>query len=105
MINDNIADLLVYSTARITCSNATESESGTAFFMLHKSKTNGNYLALVTNKADEKPHQLFHSPKLLFIILQPYIRCNPHNNSLCQCPSYTFLFHQFYRSGLPSANT
>lgn len=50
MIKDNIADQLVYSTARIICSNAVETASGTGFFMLYESKSNGNYLALVTNK-------------------------------------------------------
>lgn len=50
MIKDNIADQLVYSTARIICSNATETASGTGFFMLYESKSNGNYLVLVTNK-------------------------------------------------------
>lgn len=50
MIKDNIADQLVYSTARIICSNATEAASGTGFFMIYESKSNGNYLALVTNK-------------------------------------------------------
>lgn len=50
MIKDNIADQLLYSTARIICSNSTETAYGTGFFMLYENDSKANYLALVTNK-------------------------------------------------------
>lgn len=50
MIKDNIADQLLYSTARIICSNSTETAYGTGFFMLYENDSKANNLALVTNK-------------------------------------------------------
>lgn len=50
MIKDYIADMLVYATARIVCSNSSETASGTGFFMLHEDDSQVKYLALVTNK-------------------------------------------------------
>lgn len=50
MIKDNVADQLVYSTARIICSNSTKIVFGTGFFMLYEDAIKGNHLALVTNR-------------------------------------------------------
>ncbi len=51
MIRDNIVDQLVYSTARIICSNAKETAFGSGFFMLHEDPNKQKqYLAFVTNK-------------------------------------------------------
>ena len=49
MIKDTVADLLIYSTARIKCSDGNEISLGTGFFMSHR-HNDQFYTALVTNK-------------------------------------------------------
>ena len=50
MIKDNIADQLVYSTARIICTNDSKTAMGTGFFMDYEGQQKKIYRALVTNK-------------------------------------------------------
>lgn len=50
MIKDTVADQLVYSTARIICSNSAKTAFGTGFFMLYEDAPTIKYPALVTNK-------------------------------------------------------
>ena len=48
LIKDDIVDLLVYSTAKICCTNENNSSFGTGFFMIYEGKQ--DILAFVTNK-------------------------------------------------------
>lgn len=50
MIKDYIADMLVYSTVRIVCSNSNETAYGTGFFMLYEDAPDTKCLMLVTNR-------------------------------------------------------
>lgn len=51
MIRDNIVDQLVYSTARIICTNEKETAYGSGFFMLYNDDNKKErYFAFVTNK-------------------------------------------------------